>query len=312
MFNLNLVLKNLFPVLILVAPVWGQAQSACNQALLKSDSSLEVSNFTLEQIAKTDRVLRSDLPGFETKRPLWLYAETLPLFWEFFAPKAGGKIHWLNVGGGALVAEGQFLKKYGTKDTSVTSINVETPRENAAGEIDTILRNRNLDPSLFTHLSGRKLREIPNEELAGITGATDLQSAMVYSERPDLELQKFSEILPEGAPLIFFVPKKYSMGLRDKAKGSSGYDSTITEREYDQAYPDGILEYLKAVKGFEMVKTKVVDLNGTPGFGIALKRTSDKFFAPSLELDYFTDSRPPVRGFLWDRKTYGKKFLGIF
>jgi len=251
---------------------------------------------------------------YEYKRPWISYVEKFPLLWDlFFRKSVPAQTTWINIGGGSFLAERDFLLYVATAHVRVVSVNVQTPRDNWANAIEDLLTHYKKEDR-FKILEGRRVREIPNEQLRSPDVQrvilTDLFSAMAYSDRPDLELEKYSQLTRDGDYVFFAISEHANFGLRDSRLGSAGASPLAKTREGAYSlYSDDITDYLRTLRGFEVAEKKRFDKDG---LAIALRRTSEEFFAPPLTPDTLVTSTPPLRGFLWNKEAYYKKPLWKF
>lgn len=235
----------------------------------------------------------------ELRRDLNEYFKALYSFYDLF------KIYvveqnrtWVNIGGGALVAEYQALK-FISNALSIISVSLQTPKYSLIDKIQKI------GAPNFKYFERISFREIPKEFFKNVGIVTDFYSAFAYSNRPDLELAYVADILPTGGYFIFNVGSDFNFSMRDQSQGSGPFTARLEnliyfENKLYHEYPNDIRDFLLNVKGFDIVagaRTKA-------GKTFVLRRNQDAFSAPQLIPDVFIDNSPPVRAFLWDAQKY--------
>jgi hypothetical protein len=135
---------------------------------------------------------------------------------------------WLNVGGGELFAEVEYLTLEDFVDSepaSICVVSVESP------DTDDFRKNYQfLQKSLgekFVYMSGRRIEDIPSEELPKAQIVSDLYAAMAFSEHVDETLQKELALLEVGGTLFTTMDKVFIQNTDEEKIGRKKYISSI-------------------------------------------------------------------------------------
>lgn len=103
---------------------------------------------------------------------------------------------WLDVGAGNGYAIETFLKR-ANPEARVIGVVVEPPPLLAPALLSFVEQKR------LNWLQGKKVEEIPDEDLGAVNYITDALAAMVYSESPDIVLKKYLRITAPGGVIQF-------------------------------------------------------------------------------------------------------------
>lgn len=163
---------------------------------------------------------------------------------------------WIDIGAGELFAQAEFFLK-GYSHGKAIAISVRDPDTKEFQENLKYLRR--LPFEKFLYLSGRRVEEIPAQELPPAKIVSDLFGALSFTEQIDSTLQKELEMLKPGGIFVARLQKAY---IKD-----------VSGRRF------GIRKYLASVVGAEIL------FYGW--HSLAMKRTVDKVNVPKLRLVNF-------------------------
>lgn len=103
---------------------------------------------------------------------------------------------WLDVGAGNGYAIETFLKTANPEARAIGVV-VEPPPLLAPTLLSFVEQNR------LNWFQGKKIEEIPDEDLGAVNYITDALAAMVYSETPDIILRKYLRLTAPGGVIQF-------------------------------------------------------------------------------------------------------------
>jgi hypothetical protein len=127
----------------------------------------------------------------------------------------------------------------------------------------------------FEYKEGRLFEDIPLEELPKTKLITDYYGVMSYSQRPDLVLRRYFELLQTGGEIYLF-------GLQ-RTKVQQG------EKEIS------FYEFIKSIEGVELKELERDENMNVVSVKLGLNNNAVKPSVPELELSFFEDAMPPLR-----------------
>ena len=204
----------------------------------------------LRRIA-SDSNIRETLPHQTRGRAPWTYALMLGSeFSDFVAERSESTKpwKWLDAGSGvsnvaaAVMARGaaglvkptynsgEFIYKHGEpdKNLSVTLVDLDTPVQS--------------DSRTTVH-TGRKIEEIPGNELGQHDLLTDIQGPIAYSDRPDLVLNKYLDALKDDGKLFL------SMGSNQDPDGPFGETNRVVGRD---GVARNYIDWMRSIPGLRV------------------------------------------------------------
>lgn len=192
----------------------------------------------LQTNANWQQVLKNEFPTDRGLRRPSTTAGTSYLSYRGFGPalrselsKLKKKEVWLDIGGGELFAQKEFLEQNYAKGknviagaVAVADPNTEDFRQNQS-HLSREYSHR------FFYQSGRRIEDIPVDELPQAKVVSDLFAALSFTEQIDLTLQRELDALEVGGTLIARLQKAYIRDSENKRVGIKRYASLIRGAE---------------------------------------------------------------------------------
>lgn len=130
----------------------------------------------------------------------------------------------------------------------------------------------------FSFLYGRYIEAIPTAEIEKAELVTDFIGALSYTEDLTSTLNAVGSLLKPGGVLLTAL-----------------WGTKIFDRD---GHEIPLAFFLQNMKGIALVKTEA--FADSFYFSYSLKRTTGPLWVPPLKLIKYENSRPPLRGFVWD------------
>lgn len=150
-----------------------------------------------------------------------------------------------------------------------------------------------LNSNNFHPLYGDYIENLNTSNLPKVDLITDLYGALSYTERPDLLLKKYLELLKPGGK-IFTILKGTINGTTPDAPLYFFFESLLLRNSEGRKI--STLEWFESIKGMKRVNkidSQMVRKNNV--INLTFERTNDEIVVPELELINFNHGKPPHR-----------------
>jgi len=223
-------------------------------------------SFQPDIAANWQQIMRNDFPMDRGLTTLSKTAGTSYLSYRGFGPALRREMlqmqdHdiWIDVGGGELFAQTDFLTRSFSQGHATIAgvVSVVDPDTDNFRQHHVMLSQE--FPERFFYMSGRRIEDIPKEELPPARIVSDLFGALSFTEHVDITLQRELDALKVGGLLVARLQKAY---IRDRSGKRFG-----------------IKRYAEAVQGAETL------MYGW--YTLVMRKTDEEIVVPPLELVNF-------------------------
>ncbi len=145
----------------------------------------------------------------------------------------------------------------------------------------------------FKNMYGQKLEDLDTNGFQKVDIITDSYAALSYSDRPDLVLQKYLEILNTGGKLFTFLHGTVN-GSNPASPLFYFIDSLIIKNKNGKFL--STIEWLDSIKGIKRINQIIPsEVQKDNIVRLTFERTAEEIEIPEIELIHFSEGPPPLR-----------------
>lgn len=190
--------------------------------------------FQPDVVANWQQILQNDFPmdrGLTTKSKT---AGTSYFSYRGFGPVLRREMLqmqnndvWIDVGGGELYAQADFLTGAFAQGHAAIAgaVSVVDPDTDGFRQHHAMLSQQ--FPERFFYMSGRRIEDVPKDELPPANIVSDLFGALSFTENVDVTLQRELDALKVGGLLVARLQKAYIRDRADKRFGIRRYAESV-------------------------------------------------------------------------------------